>query len=111
MKRTHLQEGRSTLHCGVHRPSRNQAEGLHHPPRVRHFGLEDIVIGQRTGFELPNPLRAVYEQKFLVAYRGGLDEGMCCNYDFSAVCIWYDIAERPVNKGFQVKQTGLILFG
>ena len=43
--------------------------------------------------------------------RQQLVERMCCNYGFSSVAFWYNIAETPANKEFQIEQIGVILFG
>jgi hypothetical protein len=38
------------------------------------------------------------------------DKRMCCKYGFQVDCSRCDIAERPVNEGFQIKQIGVVLF-
>jgi hypothetical protein len=36
--------------------------------------------------------------------------GCVAKYGFQVDCSRCDIAERPVNKGFQIKQIGVVLF-
>jgi hypothetical protein len=54
-------------------------------------------IGCRGGAEFP-----------LCRHRVGIR--MCCKYGFQVDCSRCDIAERPVNKSFQIKQIGVVLF-
>ena len=53
---------------------RGQAEGVHRLRRARDFEPGNIFRGQRTGFQLSNPIRAVHKQKFRIASRGGFEE-------------------------------------
>ena len=76
--------------------------------RLSDYAVDDQILGHE-GEPSPNG-PSVTIINILDVVRRVRAWRMCCKYDFSVVCIRYDIAETPVSKGFRIKKNGAILF-